>query len=470
MFQLHYHAIRPATTAHLAQTMTLLSLTVEELRQQIESELANNPALEMVDERRCPTCHRRLPDHGACPLCSRPSLNGSDEPVVFISPQEEYSYQSSASKEVAAENDYSAMQDDLPTYVLRQVAPELEGQDRKIAAYILANLDEDGLLGVTLLEIARYFHVMISDVQRVQKIIQRADPIGVGSSSPREALLAQLDVLEENGSIPRLARSIVEDGMELMSRRQFGELARQLGVNLKQVEQTVDFIGGNLNPFPARSHWGDVRQPEASVSGVYHQPDIIVSYLNEDPGNPLMVEIILPLRGILRVNPMFRQALREASEEKKEEWKSDLERASLFVKCLQQRNHTIQRLLTRLVGLQKDFILNGDEYLRPITRAFFSKELEVHESTISRAVANKTIQLPNKRIIPLAAFFDRSLNVRTVLKDLIDREHRPLSDAELADLLAERGYPVARRTVAKYRAMEGILPAHLRQAALQGTP
>ncbi|HZW02682.1 MAG TPA: hypothetical protein VFF68_02045, partial [Anaerolineaceae bacterium] len=93
-----------------------------------------------------------------------------------------------------------------------------------------------------------------------------------------------------------------------------------------------------------------------------------------------------------------------------------------------------------------------------------SLELEVHESTISRAVANKAVQLPNKRIVPLADFFDRSLNVRTVLRDIISNETKPLSDSELAELLAKEGFAVARRTVAKYRSMEGILPAHLRQS------
>jgi RNA polymerase sigma-54 factor len=134
------------------------------------------------------------------------------------------------------------------------------------------------------------------------------------------------------------------------------------------------------------------------------------------------------------------------------------------VKCLQQRNNTMQRLLFRVAVEQKGYIVSGEEYLRPMTRAQFAKELDVHESTISRAVASKTVQLPNKRIIPLSSFFDRSLNVRTVLRDMISKEARPLSDTELASQLAKRGYLVARRTVAKYRSMEGILPAHLRQA------
>jgi RNA polymerase sigma-54 factor len=162
------------------------------------------------------------------------------------------------------------------------------------------------------------------------------------------------------------------------------------------------------------------------------------------------------------VNPLFRQAIREAATEKKEEWKGDLDRASLFVKCLQQRNNTMKRLMHKVVCLQQDFILNGETHLKPLTRVELSDELGVHESTISRAVASKSVQLPNGRIIPLSRFFSRNLNIRSILKIIIEKENKPLSDSELMKLLANQGIVISRRTVAKYRAMEGILPAHLR--------
>lgn len=127
----------------------------------------------------------------------------------------------------------------------------------------------------------------------------------------------------------------------------------------------------------------------------------------------------------------------------------------------------MERLLTRVVSLQREYIIKGDKYLKPVTRAQLSKELEVHESTISRAVANKSVQLPNKRIVPLASFFDRSLNVRSVLKEIIEKEPKTYSDSELVEMLTERGFQVARRTVAKYRAIEGILPAHLRRVTIK---
>jgi RNA polymerase sigma-54 factor len=467
MFQTHYQVTRPVTTAHLAQTMTLLSLNAEELRQHIDSELAANPALEMIDERRCPTCHRILPETGNCPLCSAARSNMPDEPVVFISPREDFYSHGTISTEDQPEEQYSPCVEDLPTYVLRQIAPELALRDRQMAAFLLTHLDEDGLLTITLEEVARYYHVPVATIKAVQEIIQRADPIGVGSLSPQEALMVQLDVLSESKSVPELSRRIVAEAMDLLTHRQYPELARQFKTSLHKVQLSVKFISENLNPFPARCHWGDVRQPVTDATQVYHRPDIIINYLNEDPRNPLSVEIIIPIGGTLRVNPLFRQAIHQATEEKKEDWKSDLERASLLVKCLQQRNNTMQRLMQRVVSLQRDFILHGEKYLKPVTRACLSVELQVHESTISRAVSNKTVQLPNKRIIPLSEFFDRSLNVRTILRDMITEENHPLSDNELVSLLAEKGFSVARRTVAKYRAMEGILPAHLRRLTPQ---
>ena len=102
--------------------------------------------------------------------------------------------------------------------------------------------------------------------------------------------------------------------------------------------------------------------------------------------------------------------------------------------------------------------------MRPLVLREIAEVLGLHESTISRAVSGKSVQLPSRRIVPLSSFFDRSLNVRTILKNFINEETRPLSDSELAELLSEQGFSVARRTVAKYRAMEGILPAHLRHA------
>lgn len=463
MFQSHRQVIKPLTTAHLAQTMTLLSLTVGELRQEIDKELSQNPALELIEERHCPMCGRPLQSSGPCPVCSTARSENEEEPVVFISPREDFRYHSDSGESEYDSGEMTSAGDDLPTFVLRQISPELEKDDRKIAAYILLSLDEDGLLAVSIASIAQYFHVPVSRVLEIQKAITHAEPVGVGSVSVKDALLVQLEVLSETQKVPALAYEMIATQMDLISRKHLSEIARNLGVSQRVVEETVHFITENLNPYPARSHWGNHRQPEEANNLAYHEPDIIITQLNDKTDSPLVVEIVLPISGTLRINPLFKSAVQQASEEKKDEWKNDLERASLFVKCLQQRNHTVLRLMKRLVTLQKDYILFGEKFLRPLTRAFFATELDVHESTISRAVSGKTVQLPNRRIVPLEKFFDRSLNIRTVLRDIISEEQHPLSDSELVSILETQGFNVARRTVAKYRAMENILPAHLRQ-------
>ena len=477
LLQTQKPTIRPLTTAHLAQTMTLLELTGAELREKIEKELARNPALELGEEVRCPHCHRSLPKAGSCPVCMAPQGHPSDQPIVFVSPRRDFSPPGrSYSTEETNPEDWNAAVEDLPTFVLRQIAPELAVEDRPLAAHLLTCLDEDGLLDTPLSEIARYHHVPISRVEAVQKAIQRAEPVGVGSSSPQDALLAQLEILSEYSRneysssessekkptvVPPLAAEAILKGMDLLSRHAYSELGHLLDIPTGEAEKIASFISENLNPFPARAHWGDIHQG-AEPSRTYQEPDIIISRLHDDPDAPLVVEIVSPYVGSLRINPLFRQALAQAPAEKTEQWQSDLGVAVLLVKCLQQRNHTLVRMMQRLASLQRKFILEGDAYLIPVTRARLAAELEVHESTISRAVSGKAVQLPNKKVISLAKWFDRSLNIRTAILQIISEEVKPLSDTQITKLLEKQGFSVARRTVAKYRMIEGILPAHLR--------
>jgi RNA polymerase sigma-54 factor len=440
LLQRHVTSTRPLTTAHLAQTMTLLGLTAAELRQKIEAELASNPALELVEERRCPHCRRLLPGGMHCPVCSRSKGILSEQPIVFVSPREDFYNYSGIKNEEGIEDSYSSTpeEEDLPRFVLKQIAPELSQNDRLIAAHILTGINEDGLLTIPLMEIAQYNHVPLSRVQQVLNLIQRAEPVGVGSPSPREALLVQLEVLSETKPVPELAFKAVENGLNLLSHRRYMELGVLLGVSTAKAREIARFIGKNLHPYPGRIHWGETNYKNSrseTNKNIFYIPDII---------------------------PLLKDALNDAPPEKAEHWKADIDKAILLVKCIQQRNHTIVRLMERITVLQRNYILNGSAHLQPITRAAISRDLGVHESTISRAVSGKAVQLPNGHIVALATFFDRSLHIRTALKNIVEQETHPLSDTEIGELLANLGHYVARRTVAKYRSMEGILPAHLR--------
>lgn len=456
----------PMTSAHIAQTMSLLFMTSTELLQTIDVELSNNPALELVRERRCPMCGRRLPPTGPCPICSQPKTQNPDDTIVFISPRDDfytYNGKNSSYSDDLPEDPFSSANEDLPTYVLRQVAPELEKDEREIAAMILTNLDEDGLLAIDIRDICRFHHVAPSKVEEVLKKIQRCDPLGVSARNVKEALLTQVDYLSNTSKVPEFVRRAISEAFDLLSKRQYAEAAKQLGTTVQKIKLVAQFISDNLNPFPARANWGNFRQPDENNPEVFHHPDILITYLNNKPGNPLVVEIITPSRGTLRINPLFKKALKEQANENQEEWKKDLDKASLLIKCIQQRNNTMRQLMEKLVSIQKSFIIQGEMHLEPLTRAQIAEELDVHESTISRAVANKTVQLPNRKIIPMSTFFDRSLSVRAILRKIVEDEKHALNDTEIRETLERHGIYVARRTIAKYRAMEGILPAHMRR-------
>ena len=456
----------PLTSAHIAQTMSLLYMTSTELLQTIDVELSKNPALELIKERRCPMCGRKLPPHGPCPICSQPKTQKPDETIIFVSPREDFYHfngRGTASSTEIPEAPFSANNLDLPTYVMRQVAPDLEVNEREIAAMILANLNKDGFLDINVREICRFHHTTPENVEVVLKKIQRCDPLGISASNVQEALLVQIEFLSTSTQIPEFAEQAISEEFELLAKRHYNEIAKHLGTTSQKIKLVSNFISDNLNPFPARAHWGNVRQPNDSAPEVFHQPDILINYLNNKPGNPLVVEIITPSRGTLRLNPLFKKAIKEQTGEKREAWKRDLEKASLLIKCLQQRNNTMRQLLELLVDIQKSFIIHGDTYMKPLTRAQIAEQMEVHESTISRAVANKIVQLPNKKIIPMSTFFDRSLSVRAIMRNIIKNENHALNDTEIRESLEIQGINVARRTVAKYRAMEGILPVHLRR-------
>lgn len=451
--QVQRQAQRLLTSAHLTQTMSLLHLSADELRESVERELSVNPALEQVEPPACPGCGRALARPRTCPVCA----GKNDEVVVFTAPPEMFGNGVNASgRDPYQEADHEDAPESLSlaAHLLRQIGPELDPAERPIAAHLLAALDDDGLLASDPAEVAAYFHLPRQRVERARELIQRAEPFGCGSTCPQESLLIQLQIIKENHPIPPAAEACLLY-FGLLARRQFQTLAERTGFGEDEVEAAARFIGANLNPYPARAHWGGPTPPQP----VYRIPDVVISL----SGETLVVEIAQPFAGSLRVNPLFRQALREASPEKLEAWQEDLERAQLLVKCATQRAGAMEQVMTKLARTQREFILHGESKLRPLTRAALASELGLHESTISRAVSGKSVQLPNGRIAPLAMFFEKHLNIRATLRELVRRESQPLTDDELAERLGRAGFAVARRTVSKYRAMEGILPAHLRR-------
>jgi RNA polymerase sigma-54 factor len=461
MLQVQDQSLRPLTTAHLAQTMSLLVLSNAELQEKVDSELATNPALELLEERVCPSCHRPLDSRGVCPICSLGDQKFL-EPIVFLSPRDPIRTNRNNTFDEPHPDQEPAAPENLSMNILQQLAADLNPQERKLAAYILSSLDEDGFLQDHPAFIARVNRVPLNQVQHVMDLIAKVDPPGMATLGPREALLAQLELFDSRLPSVTHAKRIIEETFKELGHRDFETISHRLNIPVHKIRQAVAFIQESLNPYPARAFWGSGYQAAASDPNVYHTPDIRISTNPSNPDGALLVEIFTPLSGWLRVNPLFRKAVGDANGDQASEWSKHLERATLFVKCLQQRNNTMRRLMETLVSAQRAFILEGDRKLKPMTRAEIAIIVDVHESTISRAVSNKSVELPDGRIIPLSRFFDRSLSVRDRIKEIIQNERRALTDEQIAEKLSKHGIEVARRTVAKYRSMEGILPARLR--------
>ena len=456
--------LRLQATAHLAKTMELLLQNHQDLAAEIARELDTNPMLEVVEELRCPECGRRLRSF-PCGRCAK--ANTVDDVTVFFSTRGslqagQYAARPAGSSE---DDDDLALQRitqpvSLAEHVLRQIGPAMTHADeRRAAEYILARLDEHGLLPEAAAEIALYLNLPLRVVQQTLRLIQQADPVGLAVGSPRESLLLQLAALAEIGAVPTSCRALlIEDRyFEAMANQQYDRLARWLNCCIADVEQAVQFIRRNLTPYPAQASWGNggeqtVRQaPDAAI---YRNP-------NSDDGG-LVIEIFSPVAGWLRVAPEYKALVQQLSEAEGATWQTQLDRATLLTKCLQQRNHTLKRILMHVVCHQRAFVEGSDGDLGAMTRASVAEYLALHESTVSRAGSNKTVALPSGRVVPLSKFFDRSLAGRTAVQEIVENEARPLSDAEIAEQLREQGYEIARRTVAKYRNMLGILPANLR--------
>jgi len=440
---------RTQLTAQLAQTMRLLQLSTAELAALTSTELATNPALEVVREGHCPHCGRRLKTL-ACPICDR-RASAADEPIVYLSARSARVRDNAFTDEIELR-----ATETLADYVWRQIAPALASDDHPVADYLLANLDEHGFALETPENCAEILNVPFERVLNILSLIQRADPVGIGARDVRESLLIQLASLDSDETDRILVHTLIADHWEQLGHQQLKLLASQLHVTLADIEGAVNFIRRNLTPYPAQTYWGNRRgQP---VEATYVEPDAII-HAPEDRDAPLSIELFSPVAGWLRVNDAFKAALDDCPAADRRRLSECVEQAELLVRGLQQRTTTLRRVLEAIGREQRAYLMGAEHDPKPMTRARLARQLNVHESTVSRAVADKLVALPTGRVVPLDHFFDQSLAARRALKTIIAAEERPLTDEELVQHLAKQGHVVARRTIAKYREIENIPPA-----------
>lgn len=451
-------------TPQLIIANEVLAMSAAELEQAVAQEVEQNPVLEVIEHELCPLCGHPL--RGAyCPYCA-----GRTPPRSDTWEPEGWNYRDYRTLDVEEEDDDPISrvpgETTLAEYLTWQIRPALPSEDHVIAQYLIDSLDSHGYLTVSAEDVAANLGVTRDRVQRVIAELQRLDPPGIGARGPQEALLIQLQRMREDGKPRPLAEAIISE-WDLFLKQQVRALARVLKVTEQEIRAEYEFIRVNLNAKPAHAHWA-LGQAKPASDTVYVRPDIAIRR-RPAPDTGFEVEVLPGRSFTLRIAPEYKRLAQElehtddpSCEQAREQLKEYMSRGKLFIRCVNQRWQTLQMIGDWLVNYQADFLENGNRSIKPITRAELAEQIGVHESTVSRAIANKYALLPNGRVIPLADFFDESLAVKDVLLEIIAQEKRPLSDQELAKRLAERGYPIARRTVAKYRQELGILPARLR--------
>ncbi len=244
--------LRAQATASLAQTMRLLEMNTSELEDEITRELQTNPALQQLDEIRCPECGRRLRTL-PCPSClAKRQLDSGDAPIVFLSPR------LPLMRGAAEDSDDSPMAERVPQtetlaeHLLRQVACATNAEEQRIAINILERLDDRGLLLDHPADIALSLRLSLESVERVLKLIQRCDPVGVATRDLRQSLLVQVEVLSETGITHPLVQQIISSCWDHLIKRNYVAIARCLHAPLAAAQEAAMFICHNLTPYPGR--------------------------------------------------------------------------------------------------------------------------------------------------------------------------------------------------------------------------
>jgi RNA polymerase sigma-54 factor len=462
-------------SAKLIESIKILQCSAEELEQSIAQEMHEDPAFEVEELEQCLRCGTPLAN-ATCPSCDpAPPESGAGDGLADLAEWDEYREAHALDLSAPSEDEgYDPLNfvrsgGTLQEHLLVQLGAVLPWEDQPIAEYLVGNLDSHGYITVTVEEAASALELELERVERVLAALQTLDPAGIGARDLRECLLIQLRAFRERGMPYPLAERLVDGHLDELGAHHFLEIGRQLDVTSTQVKRAWRFIKANLNPFPAHAFGEGVAPGFESGSGpaqaVLIKPDVVIRRTT----NGFEAEVIEERRFRFAVHPSYQQLsgngrARAMSETERQHVRHYAARARFFIDCVRQRWDTLRRISEALVELQFDFLDKGVRYLRPLTRGELAERVELHESTVSRATANKYVLLPAGRTISFDDFFDSSLATKDTLRELIETEdpRRPLSDEDLSALLSERGLPVARRTVAKYREAMRILPSRFR--------
>lgn len=413
-------------TLSLKTQINLLTLSKTDLIQEIQQELQENPFLEEIVN---------------IQMDYNPDLKeiAIEEEDAEINPLARIPYRQS-----------------LMDIIENQINLEFEGIDRDIAFEIVDEIDEKGFFKENLEKLAKKYNKSVKYIDSIRKKITTLEPTGLASLNLQEFFLLQL---EESGDYDLVVESIILDDIDRVNDIDY--LSKKYNLSREEIEQKLEIIK-HFRPYPLYGY--------EDIQIQYIEPDIFV-YIKSQPKEGDYFEVVIDESDIPNLNIVssYRKILskKNLTPQVKEFLAQKYEKAIGIIKGLQQRRENLYNLVKFIVEYQKDFLLNGKDYIKPLTLKEVSQKVGLHESTISRIASNKYAVTP-QGVLPLKAFFASraskesgnisSESVKYLIKELIEKEDKskPLSDMDLVDILKEKGIFIARRTVTKYREELGI--------------
>ena len=333
---------------------------------------------------------------------------------------------------------------------------------KEIGSQIIGNLNRDGYLDIPLEEIAANSECALEKVEDVLAVMQTFDPVGVCSRDLGECLLIQAKHL---GLEDDLLTEIVTNHLNHLENKNYKAICKALKVRLEDVVAVVNVIKG-LEPRPGRKFSEEEPQYITPDIHVYKSEGDFIIVLNDD-GMPK-----------LRVNPFYKKAISKGetvSDTTKEYLQEKLRSAAWLIRSIHQRQKTIYKVMESILKFQRDFFEHGITHLKPMVLRDVAEDISMHESTISRVTTNKYAYTP-QGIFELKYFFNSSIkrvhgeaiasaSVQEKIKKIIESEdpRKPYSDSKMAEMLKKENINIARRTVAKYREMLGVLSSNKRK-------
>jgi RNA polymerase sigma-54 factor len=479
---------------HLIQASEILQCSNQELIQAIERELMENPALESSEltSEGCLDCPKPI---GLCSNCPRRGqLDAS-----FSTPTDPIQAQADQNTEQEATDtriddylDHTAAPDSEEHFDPISLKPSSTnlrdhllsglrsmanaGPILSTAEYLVSCLDERGWLKFDETEVLAVLDIDNEILEKAIHLLQSCDPPGIGARNLRDCLLVQLKQFEAEGRGHPLATKLVDQYWESLAQRRYDVTARKLKTSREEIEDAVRFIQSELTPDPA----GQYRQPweyKPDSQSETVRPDVYIRRTQTG----FEIEIAgMQFPGLnvsaryRRLYEQFKSAVGESSEKKMPRLSLQerrhivqyVERADIFLKNLLQRQKTIERITRCLIEAQQGFVETGSRsFLLPLTRTELAKRTGLHESTVSRALLHKYVQMPSQEVLSFDSFFASAGSAKEAIATMISEESpdHPLSDEALRNELNDIGIVLARRTIVKYREAMRIPASYLRR-------